>query len=223
MSLKDKPQKNKKSLFRHLCYDFVKLTGAIPGMIFYRVKYIYENENARKKIKGGAIVISNHLGPPDAIRVHCIFWYRRLHFIAMKELFDTNLKNWFFTKMLCIPVDRENFNMSTFSKVMEVTKEGGVICMFPEGHITLGDEAINTFKSGMILMALRAKVPIVPVYMAPQKNIWSRQHAVIGEPIDINELCGKMPNIQEIENAAVALRNKELELKEIYHKRSEKK
>ena len=218
MNSKDKLSKNKKSVFRNFCYDFVKVTGALPALILYRVKYIYENENARRKLKGGAIVIANHLGFTDPIRIHCIFWYRRLHFIAMKELFDTKLKNWFFRKMLCIPVDRENFNMSTFSKVIEVSKEDGITCMFPEGHITTGDETINTFKSGMILMALRAKVPIVPVYMAPQKNIWSRQHAVIGEPIDINELCGKIPDIKAIENAAETLRKKELELKEIPNK-----
>ncbi|MBE7055853.1 MAG: 1-acyl-sn-glycerol-3-phosphate acyltransferase [Ruminococcaceae bacterium] len=217
MSLKDK-QKSKKRLFKNFCYDFVKLTGAVPAMILYRIKYHYETPSAARKIKGGAIVISNHLGPLDPIRVHCILWYRRLNFVAMKELFDTKVKGWFFSKMHCIPVDRENFNMSTFSKVMDVSKEGGITCIFPEGHITLGDEAINTFKSGMILMALRAGVPIIPIYMAPQKSIWSRQNVVIGEPIDIKALCGKIPDIKAIENAAETLRKKEIELMELYIK-----
>ena len=52
-----KKEKGKKSYF---FYDFVKITAAIPGLIWFRPKRIYVNENAKKKIKGGALLISNH-------------------------------------------------------------------------------------------------------------------------------------------------------------------
>ncbi len=220
MSLKDKA---KRALgIKYFPYDFVKVTGALPAMLIYRVKRIYENDTAKKKIKGGAIIISNHISFVDPIRLHCVFWYRRLHFMAMKELFKNKFWDCFFRLVLCFPVDRDNFSMSTFNKVIEISKEKGITCIFPEGHVNYGSETVNSFKSGMILMALKSKVPIVPVYMAPRKNRWHRLKAVIGEPIDINELCGKMPSIATIEKAAEILREKELKLRKIYDDRSEK-
>ena len=43
-----KKEKNKKKYF---FYDFVKITAAIPGLLWFRPKRIYVNEKAKKKIE----------------------------------------------------------------------------------------------------------------------------------------------------------------------------
>ena len=93
-------EKNKtkkiKNPFRFFVYDFVKFTGALPVLIWYRVKCVYENKLAKKKIKGGALICANHIGFSDPIILNIATWYRRMHFVATNDLFNTKLKAWFF-------------------------------------------------------------------------------------------------------------------------------
>ena len=50
---------NRAKLFslRYWFYDFVKLTAALPGLLWFRPKWIYENEAAKKRVRGGAIYV----------------------------------------------------------------------------------------------------------------------------------------------------------------------
>lgn len=45
-------------------YDFFRCVGVITGYpfrwLFFKTKFYYENEKASKRIKGGALIVSNH-------------------------------------------------------------------------------------------------------------------------------------------------------------------
>ena len=69
----------------------------------------------------------------------------------------------------------------------------------------------------MILMALRAGVPIVPVYIAPRKNILHRQKLAFGAPVAL-PACKGLPPMQEIERIANELHETELKLKSLTEK-----
>ena len=224
MSLKDKPQKDKKRIFRpkFFLYDFVKVTAAIPAYIWIKPRISYENENAKKKITSGAIIISNHTGITDPVKLHWAFWYRRMYMLAFKELFDNKLRKFFFSRVLCLPVDRDNFSMNTFNTVKDVTSEGYLVGIYPEGRITHSEKGVGDFKGGAIMMALRCGVPIVPVYCAPYKGFFSFSDIIIGEPIDIKALCGSIPSLAAIEKASETVREHELKLIEIYNERKNK-
>ena len=124
--------------------------------------------------------------------------YRRHHFIATKELFDGKVKRFLFTKAFhCIEIDRDNFNMATFRKIVDVLKQGKIVSMFPEGHICKEQENA-AFKSGMVLMALQSGCSIVPVYIKKREHFWQRQVAVIGEPVTVKSESGiKVQQISE--------------------------
>lgn len=215
-----KEKKNKKHIgLKYFFYDFVKVTAAIPAMLYVRPRRYYENEAARKKIKGGAIVVANHVEFLDPIKMHCVLWYRRLYFLALKDLFATKIKKWFFSGVLCLPVDRENFSMDTFKKVVDAAGEGHIVCIYPEGQINAEEKNVGGFKSGVILMALKSKVPVVPIYCPKSRGIRHMNYAVIGEPINICEICGEIPNMEAVEKASVYLREKEKQLMQIYKDR----
>ena len=204
-----KKEKNKKSYF---LYDFVKITAAIPGLLWFRPKRIYVNENAKKKIKGGALLISNHSTNIDPIILMFAVYYRRHHLIATKEVFDTKFKRFLFESFHCIEIDRDNFGMNIFRRIVDLLKCGKLVVMFPEGHVTK-DEEVQKFKSGMVLMAVTSKKPIVPVYIKVRKSIWQRQCIVFGEPINPVETLGGMPSLADMDRIADVLREKEKELK----------
>ena len=221
MSSKDnsnkKTKKRRRNPFRFFFFDLLKWSRALSVLIWLRPKKLYESKVAKKHIRGGAVLVSNHTNIFDPIIMHCAFWYRRLHIIAMKELFNTKFSNWFFRNALCIPVDRQNFNMNTYRVAVDVLLDKRPLGIFPEGGINRDDTTVNTFKSGAVMMALKGKAPIVPVYIAPRKKWHSRAIIVVGEPIDLNTLCGGKMDLKTINEASDMLREKEMKLMEVYN------
>ncbi len=206
--------KEKRKINNYLFYDFVKITAAIPGLLWFRTKKIYVSEKAKQKIRGGALLISNHSGDFDPILLMFSIWYRRHHFIATSDLFNTKVKRFFFEHFHCIEIDKQNVSMNTFREIVDHLQKDKIVSMFPEGHVTRNEE-VQKFKSGVVLMAVTAKKPIIPIYLKKRKNIWQRQRVVIGEPINPSEIFSKMPTLSEMEKIAEILREKEKELKEI--------
>ena len=213
-----KRQKAKLFSFRYFFYDFIKITGALPGLIWLRPKWIYETPTAKKRLRNGCIVISNHYSFFDPVYLMYAIWYRRHHFICGKEFFESKYKKWF-QAFLCIPIDRENFRMDSLRQITDELKSGSLITLFPEGHINDGSGQLAGFKSGMVLMALQGKAPIVPVYFKPKEHFYNRLRVAIGEPLDIISRYGSRPTFSQIEQIASELQAKEEALKTLVNKR----
>lgn len=202
---------------RFFVYDFLRVTGFLPGLIWYRPKFVYESKEAKKRVRGGAVLISNHVGFFDPIYCMYAMWYRRQHFVCLKELYDRR-PFWLFHNILTIPIDRENFNMNSLRQIEDELTSGSVVTIFPEGHINSSGE-LAAFKSGMVLMALRGKAPIVPLYIREKKRFWSRLVFAFGEEVYVEALCGRRPTMAQIEEVTALLKEKEEHLKELTEKR----
>ena len=214
-----KVKKHRLISFRYLFFDIAKVTGAIPMLIWFRPKLLYENEQAKKLIRGGALLMANHINMLDPISVQVSVGYRRHHFVCMKELLNTKLKRLVFTGFHCIPIDREHFGMDSFRTITGHLECGDLVSIFPEGRIHQEDAAaFADFKSGIILMALKGKAPIIPIYTKPRNHWYERTVTVIGERIDVEKLIGQRPSMARISEVAELLRNKESELKSISEK-----
>lgn len=219
---KKNPYKAKFFNIKMFFYDFFRWSGW-PMLLWYRVKKIYEDENQPKKVKGGALIVANHILYSDIMVLNSAFWNRRLFFVVMKELFSNKFTSWLYHNFGCIPVDRKKPSFQFFKEVTQRLQGGNVICMFPEGHVSFSnDNPMDQFKSGAILLAHQAGVPIIPVYREIRENIFKRQRVVFGKPINLREKYGPQLGVKEIEEATKELFNKELELKEIYHAKRKK-
>ncbi len=215
---KKNPYKARVFSFRKILYDIFRWSGW-PLFLWFRVKKIYISEDAKRKIKGGALIISNHILYSDAMVLHCAFWYRRIQFIVMKELFSNKLSSFFYRNCGCIPVDRDKPTLKTFREVVQRLEGGNVITIFPEGHVSFSNNnPMGSFKSGAVLMAHQANVPIIPVYREIRPNIFRRQRIVFGNPINLRKQFGDNIGMDKIEEATKYLFAKELELKELYGK-----
>ncbi len=195
-------------------YDFVKITGAIPALIWIRPKIIHIG---RKCPKGGVLISSNHPTFIDPIILLTSFPWRRLNSLATKDLYKTKFHTFMFTQMHCIQVDKTNFSMTTFHEVVDRLKLGKAVVIFPEGQVNQGGgKDIQSFKSGAILMAHRANVPIIPVYIVRREKWYHTQKVVIGEPFDVKTAVGLIPGMEQVNRVCEELREKELELKRFY-------
>ena len=179
---------------KYFLHDFIKITGALPALIFFRPKKIYESERAKKHVKGGALIVSNHTGMFDPIFLIIGIWYRRARFLAAKDLFFQRAFTRFLFRycFMCIPIDRKNFGIGAFREIVSHLKNDELLVMFPEGHINESGETLDKFKSGMVLMAQKSEKPMIPVYIKPRKRFFERLTLAIGEPIDVKELSERL-------------------------------
>ncbi len=223
-------------------YDFVIATAA-PGLLWFRPKKYFETPAAKKYPKGGAIMICNHSSVFDPLYLMLSIIGRRHHYVCTDELTSNRFSRWLFRQFLTIPIDRNNFAMSSFREITSNLKKGNLCVLFPEGHVVVQNSGekedgkaaskssesvpetkkkvekeppmMDNLKSGMVMMAFSSGAPIWPVYMKPRKNIFSRLRVAIGEPVDVKAMLGKMPTMEQINEVTRYITEKENKLKEI--------
>ena len=192
-------------------YEFIKWTGALPMLLFLRLRVKFVNKKAYKSIKGGFIVSSNHRPLIDPFILCCAFPSKRLYFIAQEGLFSSPLKAWMFTQFNCIKIDRTNADIETFRGVGRVLKKGHTVCIFPEGRIE--SEKGGGFKGGCAMMSLTNNVPILPIHLEMRRNFLCRCKATVGEPIYPDDVVGASRSLMSIDKLNDYIFEKEQELK----------
>ena len=208
-------QKSKTLSLKYLIYDIIRIS-ALPGLLWFRPKKIFVSEKAKQKSKGGTLYISNHITLFDPMYLMILIPYRRIHFVAMSQLFEGKFRKWMFTSAFqCIEINRENFTLNSFKDIVNRLNAGECIGLFPEGHVNEEQEGMQAFKSGMVMMALKSKAPIIPVYMPRRKHWWSRLVCVFGEPVNITDFIkDDKITMADIANASKFLEEQEAKLKD---------
>ncbi|MBF0489187.1 MAG: 1-acyl-sn-glycerol-3-phosphate acyltransferase [Candidatus Omnitrophica bacterium] len=144
--------------------------------------------------KGAYILASNHISNLDPV-ILGISTPRRLHFLAKAELFKSPLMGWWMKKLWAFPIKRGEGDFGALKKTLHFLKEGYPVLLFPEGTRRLDDKPLPP-QAGAGLVALKSKVPIVPVYvkdsnkaMPPGAKFFTRTHVTVtyGKPFDVTE------------------------------------
>lgn len=180
----DNSKRKKAKLFniKRFPMDFARFICFLLPLVF-RIKKVYVSPKAKEKLRGGAIIAANHTCFKDPFILGSCFWYRRLFFLAAEVV----MKNKFVGALLrgvgCIKIDRNICDIESVRKSVSVLKDGHILAIFPQGGINREDE-VSSIKSGIVLMAMQAKVPIVPTFVHHKSKDFKRNCIVIGEPID---------------------------------------
>lgn len=196
---------------RCLLMDLIRITGALPGLVWLRPKIRYTAKQAKKRLRGGVLVIANHTSFIDPASMMYVLWYRRLYFVCHQAFVETKAGPFFRAAGCLIPINADNFSVGSFRSITESLRDGKAVTLFPEGHVNKGDEMLE-FKSGMVLISMQSKRPIVPVYLKPRRHWYSRLKAVVGEPVDITSLSEGRPAFSKIQEVTALLRKREEEL-----------
>ncbi len=217
MSLKNKQKRKNRRRYPYNPYnDMIKIFGGWGAALCLRPKVHRVSSSVPKKIKGGVLIASNHTSSTDPIILFCVFWYRRLTFLATKEIFVKAINRFFFKNMNCLPVDKEQFSSDTLRVVNDRLKKNMAVVIFPEGKINREEEDILKFKDGTVYIAYRCNKPILPVYIARRDRWWKQNHVIIGEPIYVDKLYTELPRAERIRHISEYLRNYELSLAKYY-------
>lgn len=202
--------------FKYILHDFVKWFASWQCLLFYRVKLRYDGKEAKKVVRGGAFVISNHVAFSDPFVLQCCMAYRRFHFLVMEDVCTNKFVRWNYKHVfLSTFVNREKPSLSTIKECSKLASDGNLVALFPEGHINTDKDNLDPFKGGAVLMAYRAGVPIIPVYHEKRKSIWNMTRCVIGKPIDVKTEIGPVLSQDKIKEVSNKLHEYEKVLMEI--------
>lgn len=157
--------------------------------------------------EGGAIVSSNHPGTLDMFFIACRP-KRLIHYMAKEELFKNPLVRFLLKKVGAFPVKRGFGDIDGIKSAIKILKDGNLLGILPEGTRT-GKDNVNNIKpkSGMVLIASKAGVPIIPAAITPERRIFSKVRVVYGKPINIES--------KKMDRAEMALISKNV-MDEIY-------
>lgn len=118
---------------------------------------------------GAAIIAANHLTTIDPFGVGQPT-KRRVHFMAKKELFGSALSRWYMLSGNAFPVERGKMDLTAIKTALRILQGGQLLVIFPQG--TRGG---TDAKGGASFLALKAKVPVIPVGISLEQNWFGGQ------------------------------------------------
>ncbi|ADI37684.1 lysophospholipid acyltransferase family protein [Waddlia chondrophila] len=159
--------------------------------IFFRIFYRHRILNADKFVQGPAIIAPNHISflDPPLVGASCP---EPVAFLARETLFSKPFLGTLIRKLNAYPVSGKIKDLSSMKVVLNILKDNKKVMIFPEG-IRSHDGELAEIKPGICMLAMRAQVPIIPVYIQGTFEIWNRQRkfpklwgktcCIFGEPI----------------------------------------
>ena len=122
---------------------------------------------------GKYLLISNHRSIIDPLIIEIALQESNIYgfWVSKKELYNSLFFGTFTRNANSILLDREASNMSSFFKdTKEVVNNGDSIFIFPEGTRNKENTPLSTFKDGARLIALKNRLPILPVFIKTNAN-----------------------------------------------------
>ena len=160
-----------------------KTTSALVRLLLRPKPYFLEEEKQADKLHEPSILVVNHTSHLDGPVVNTVFRKDRIHNLAAKDRFEQRGFGFFLRHTRCIPIDRQNPDLSWVHESLRVLhEEKENVAIFPEGaHGTHRKQL--PFHSGVVMLAALANVPIVMVYIdGPHKILRKRSKLIIAPP-----------------------------------------
>lgn len=190
-------------------------------LIFFKRKTYYEDKKVQsRRVKGKAIVVSNHKSFFDYMMYMFLFPFRKLYCLMSEKVYGINPFVSYLTNLLGgIRVDRTKYDFNFVNVSLDLLSKKKLLMIFPEGKL-VKDKILGDFYTSYILIALKSGAPIIPLYTEAKYHILRRSRMIIGKPIYLNEYIDNInPTKEEIEYLNNIVRDKILDLKKLLEKK----
>lgn len=146
---------------------------------------------------GPVIIASNHTCGFDPILIQACCPYRLISYLVAREYYERPLAGWFMRLCRCIPIDRQRPTKSFLSQSLRLLREGGCLCIFPQGTFEVPGQPPLPPRPGAGLLALRTGAAVIPCcitgtryFDSPFRSYLARHEARVrfGKPVDLSDL-----------------------------------
>ena len=175
-------------------------TGArwIAQILFHTIGPVEYLHPERIHVEAPFILVSNHWSNMDPFLAGYLIRDQEVTFLGKKELTKNALLRALFRHMHMIPIDRHNTDMEAMRACTRALKEGEILGIFPEGtrhHKGVMEQPEN----GIALIALRAKVPVLPIYIHSKYRLFRKNRVCIGQALKTDDLIAQGVNRESCE------------------------
>ena len=167
------------------------LKKCLQGLIKF-IFQIHVHGAENEPMNGGYLLVSNHISYIDVLAC-AVALKRQIRFMAKKELFKVPLLGGLIKALGAFPVDRKGNAVAPIRKSIALLESGEVVGMFPQGHRLMNrkfDTTKDEIKGGAAMTCCRAKVPVLPVFIATKNDRvvpFRRIDIYVGKPIAYEE------------------------------------
>ena len=170
---------------------------------------------------GGALLASNHQSFLDPMLAG-LGLSREVHYMARDSLFRNWAFGWLIRSLNAFPVKRSTADLAAIKEALRRLKRGQLVLLFGEGTRTQ-DGRIAPLQPGIIMLARKAKVPVIPVVIDGAFEAWPRHHK-LWRFEDIRTKYGQPMTAQQIkdqgdESAAKILWQRQLQMQDWLRRR----
>lgn len=166
---------NGQMIKKHIVKSRIKRIGstlfyygiAIPilGLYFYLFRGLrIKGKKHLKHIKGGAVLVSNHIHKLDSVMNALVCFPKKLIFTSIQENFDTPVVGQLINILGATPTPKTVIETKVFfHELSRAIGKGRFVHFFPEGDLKTKDSTIREFKKGAFQLAVENHVPIIPI------------------------------------------------------------
>ncbi len=173
-----------------------RLARILLGPIFRFVLGVRVRGTEHVPREGSVILAPNHRSSWDPPMVGYAS-PREIFFLAKRELFDSptpwgRLFSWVIRTWNALPVDRAAGGVAALRRSLRLLQAGKVVTIFPEGTRNRTRYPLLPLQRGVVFLAYKAGVPVVPVWLVNMKApLWkwilrlSRPEVRFGPPLRV--------------------------------------
>ena len=139
--------------------------------------------------EGGFILCSNHVHMRDPLFLAVRLPKRHFTFLAKAELFKNPILGFLIGDkgLGAIPINRGHSDLGAIREALKTIANGHGLGIFPQGTRSR-DNTPTPMLNGVSMIAVRAKVPIIPVYIDGPYRLFHHVDVTVGAPVDISDL-----------------------------------
>lgn len=168
-----------------MLYSFARAILIPVFLLFYNYR-VTGRENVPRE--GAYIACANHMTLIDPIFVG-ISLPNRMYFMAKAELFRNVFLRTLMNGLGAFPVKRGEADLKSIKTSLKLLSGGKVLGIFPEGTRNKTNEL--TAEPGIAMLAIKSRVPVLPIAIISSYKFFKRTKVVIGKPIDLSEYYDK--------------------------------
>ncbi|MGB3368096.1 MAG: lysophospholipid acyltransferase family protein [Acidaminobacteraceae bacterium] len=166
---------------------------------FFQLKYRVSLSGLSKLPKdSGYIMCANHINLQDPLVLGIVLPFN-IRYMAKKELFENPILARFLTFAGGFPVDRDGNDLGAIKKSLKILKSKEALLIFAEGTRNRTGEPLMA-KPGVAMMAIKAKVPVIPVTIDSSYKLFSKVNIVLHDPVTFEEFYGEKLSATEYQS-----------------------
>ena len=170
------------------------LARIIFGFLFHTIFPLrFHNAQIVEEMQPPYIIMANHRSFADPMALAIKVKRYEIRFIGKRELAHGRLKSWLFSGLHMILVSRHATDMAAMRQCMQTLKESHILGIFPEGT-RHQPEMMQEVESGTAIIALPARVPLLPVYIDGKIRPFHITHIYYGKPMELDDLYAQGVN-----------------------------